>query len=351
MIIEELIKIQSSAELLANNKLVKLKLSDEKEIFIYPKSINKIDNLSSFIGRIGIEKYLFIAVQQNFELLKDFEGEIIYENKTVIKKCPLSNSNAAMIQNLFSFTKPVLLGISNSFGFGDRLGLANPAHVRSLERYSFNPVLAQQSIRELTRTNRKPEDVMSAAVWAVFQEGYKNGFGADADHLKTTDDIDIMIKAGFTMFTFDSSDFVINEADSLSLEKLSDYLAKINWERLNYTFDEMLHKYKSQSFNFAEGFVITPSSEDVLRAVIKYGNAIAHIKYLFDYMNENYSEYPTEIEISVDETELVTTPFEHLFMASELNRLGVKFISLAPRFIGEFEKGIDYKGDLEIFKK
>ncbi len=38
-------------------------------------------------------------------------------------------------------------------------------------------------------------------------------------------------------------------------------------------------------------------------------------------------------------------------MASELKRLGVKIVSLAPRFIGDFEKGIDYKGDIELFKE
>jgi tagaturonate epimerase len=48
----------------------------------------------------------------------------------------------------------------------------------------LKPVLAQQSIRELSRTNRTADEVMDAAVWAVFQEGYKDGFGADADHLK-----------------------------------------------------------------------------------------------------------------------------------------------------------------------
>ena len=62
----------------------------------------------------------------------------------------------------------------------------------------MKPILAQQSIRELERTQRKPEDVLDAATWAVFQEGYKDGFGADADHLKTTDDIDLLVKAGFT---------------------------------------------------------------------------------------------------------------------------------------------------------
>ncbi|MCB0748602.1 MAG: hypothetical protein KDC90_14170 [Ignavibacteriae bacterium] len=97
--------------------------------------------------------------------------------------------------------------------------------------------------------------------------------------------------------------------------------------------------------------MIQPTYEDMLRASVKYGNAVAHIKTLFDYLSNTYSNLPYEVEISVDETESVTTPFEHFFMASELNRLGVKIVSLAPRFIGDFEKGIDYKGDIELFKK
>jgi hypothetical protein len=53
-----------------------------------------------------------------------------------------------------------------------------------------------------------------------------------------------------------------------------------------------------------------------------------------------------DFEISVDETDSPTTPLEHFFIASELTRLGVRFTSLAPRFIGRFEKGVDYIGDL-----
>jgi tagaturonate epimerase len=72
---------------------------------------------------------------------------------------------------------------------------------------------------------------------------------------------------------------------------------------------------------------------------------------LYDHLKLNYPGYDSEVEVSVDETDSVTTPFEHFFIASELNRLGVKFVSLAPRFIGSFEKGIDYKGDLSLFKR
>lgn len=53
----------------------------------------------------------------------------------------------------------------------------------------------------------------------------------------------------------------------------------------------------------------------------------------------------------MDETEQPTTPFEHYLIAAEMNRLGIDLVSLAPRFCGDFEKGIDFKGDLEQFRE
>ena len=72
---------------------------------------------------------------------------------------------------------------------------------------------------------------------------------------------------------------------------------------------------------------------------------------LYRHLKDQYPDVPTEVELSVDETESVTQPFEHYLVASELRRLDVQLVSLAPRFIGDFEKGIDYKGDLRLFKK
>jgi len=57
-----------------------------------------------------------------------------------------------------------------------------------------------------------------------------------------------------------------------------------------------------------------------------------------------------DLEISVDETETPTSPAEHLLVATELQRLGVRWTSLAPRFVGRFEKGVDYIGDLNEFE-
>jgi len=55
-----------------------------------------------------------------------------------------------------------------------------------------------------------------------------------------------------------------------------------------------------------------------------------------------------ELEMSVDETETPTSIEEHFFIASELRRLGVQWVSLAPRYVGRFEKGVDYIGDPSI---
>ena len=54
--------------------------------------------------------------------------------------------------------------------------------------------------------------------------------------------------------------------------------------------------------------------------------------------------------MSVDETNEDTTEADHIFVAKELKRLGVKIAAIAPKFVGSFEKGIDYKGDLAEFE-
>src|SRR5687767_12374044 len=84
-------------------------------------------------------------------------------------------------------TYPTPLGLQPSFGFGDRIGLATPGHVEAMKRAGkgIAPIFVQQSIREMTRTNRTPQQVMADALQGVEESGYKGVHGADADHLKT----------------------------------------------------------------------------------------------------------------------------------------------------------------------
>jgi hypothetical protein len=233
---------------------------------------------------------------------------------------------------------------------GDRLGLANPGHIRAVKGSGLRVVLAQQSIRELTRTKRKPEDVMDAATWSVFQEGFQEGFGADADHLKNAADVDLLVAAAFTMFTIDPGEHVNNAADKLDARTVKSEIEKLSWGNLEDTYAGCLKRY-AKSFMLPGDFKLSPNEEQVSRALVKYGRAIAHIFMLFKHLSDRKSGSPFELEASVDETESITSQFEHFFIAKELKRLNVRFVSLAPRFIGDFEKGIDYKGDLKRFEE
>ena len=78
---------------------------------------------------------------------------------------------------------------------------------------STKGIFAQQSIREMARTGRTPQQVMSAAADAIKRAGFKDPWGADADHLKTLEDVRRTAEAGFVFFTIDPSDYVDRKSD------------------------------------------------------------------------------------------------------------------------------------------
>src|SRR5438552_2420696 len=116
-----------------------------------------------------------------------------------------------------------VLGLEPSFGFGDRLGLATSGHVQALREQGapIRPIFAQQSIREMTRTGRTPQQVMDDALRGAAQAGWTGQMGADADHLKTPQDIERTADAGFVFFTIDPSDHVDGSADSYGADELA----------------------------------------------------------------------------------------------------------------------------------
>src|SRR5512134_1722616 len=115
------------------------------------------------------------------------------------------------------------LGLDPSFGFGDRIGLATTGHVAAMKRAggSIAPIFPQQSIREMTRTARTPEQVMSDALKGAADAGWTGRSGADADHLKTPADVDHTAAAGFVFFTIDPSEHVDGQADNYTLDQLA----------------------------------------------------------------------------------------------------------------------------------
>ena len=159
------------------------------------------------------KKFLMLFSDEKEGILSKFDGEVLGSSGVYAKHADLNEKNAEILRNLFPWTKPVSLKkYSTTIGCGDRLGLATPGHLAAIKDFEgAKPVLAQQSIRELTLTGRNYRQVVDDTVFGVFQSGFKDGYGADGDHLKTLDDISVALDADMPMITLDLSD-VLNVA-------------------------------------------------------------------------------------------------------------------------------------------
>lgn len=248
-----------------------------------------------------------------------------------------------------SILKPTTLGLTASFGFGDRIGLATAGHVDALKRHGggIAPIFAQQSIREMTRTGRSPETVMGDALAGMAAAGWTGPSGADADHLKTREDVDRTAAAGFVMFTIDPSAHVDAHADGYSPTELRERYAAVRGEV------GWVEAYRGRQVPLPSGAMVDIHEPVMMRAAVKYGRAVNAALELAGYIRDVQTRAgrPFEIELSVDETEQPTTLAEHYLIAHRCLAGGMKLVSLAPRFVGRMEKGVDYLGDLDALRR
>src|SRR3972149_1611667 len=319
---------------------------------MYPASLIMTDETALWLQRTANGKQLAVLAPNAHRWLDQFKGDSqSFNDQHVLKLCPTDDANArARLKNVPNL-KPASLGLAPSAGCGDWLGLATPGHIqafRAVSRQSgaqpIAPIFMQQSIREMTRTNRTPADVMRDATWGAFEGGWRDRVGADADHLKTPDDIDACAAVGFSFYTIDPGAHVDSEADTALPDVIKMKVAALRWNDLESSSADLQTRYAGQVFEI-EDHRITLNEETLWRAAAKSGNAIAHVTRMYRHLVSK--GIPFELEVSVDETETPTTHAEHVSIASELKRLGVRWGSLAPRYVGRFEKGVDYIGDLK----
>jgi hypothetical protein len=327
---------------------------------VYPTSLVGVDGRIIAMIRRGDWKHLLVVRPDSNDVSLPIQPLHVERGRIGDKPVSLSlfemNSAAArLIREWTPFARPQVIGLRRSFGAGDRLGLAGAGHIRAarLHGKGIGLVIAQQSARELVRTHRTHQEVLDAATWAVLQEGYREPWGADADHLKTPADVDSAASAGFTMFTIDPGDHVDDEADRLEAANLTTRYERLPWHDLGTSGDGLRRRYVGIKHELGDGVELgAETPEALLRAAVKYGRAVVHAASMSRHIAQVMGSRPFEIEVSVDETATPTSAFEHFFVANQLKRLGVSnLVSLAPRFIGEFEKGIDYKGDLGRFEE
>lgn len=308
---------------------------------VYDKSYTKKDDVHLLMVKVGTEKYI-LAIGKG-PLYDELTGEAVAEKG---KACPLTHENRLVINRYFDYTNPQAFGTKvATMGLGDRLGLASPGHIETVRDHNVKPVLAQQSIRELTLTNRKMTDMLDTAAYAVFQEGYRGGYGADGDHIKEESDIKYALSLGVSMITLDCSDQIDKAIEEASADKVRAEYSKLPVD-IKKPYED---RYLNQTFD-VNGLSLTFDDVSLMRNVLLYNKAITYTTHIYDkYISKAKQEI--DFEISIDETETITSPVAHFFVANELIQRGVKVVSLAPRFCGEFQKGIDYIGDVDQFEQ
>lgn len=266
---------------------------------IIKSSLHLHKNEIYFILKFKGKRLLGILYKKNSP--KNFAGKNIKLTDNNLLICPLSSKNAEAIRKIFPQCAPSCIKNKKFiFGFGYRSPylVGNVMQARIVKNYpQVVPILGQQSKRELRRTGRSFEDVLNSATWATFEVNL-NFWGADADHLKKPSDAKEPAKLGFTHFTIDPSEVLISAGKK-----------------------EI--KYKN----------VFPLISNFIKIIKK------HIRGDFT------------LEISLDEHEGITSPEELRYILEELKRNKIKIDEIAPKFVGSFEKGIDYFSDIKGNKK
>lgn len=300
-----------------------------------------------FMLRITDTETRLVVLSRHVSTLDPFRGESVTENQAGIAyyalECPTDHHNAMAVRAALPRTGPRPIEARRSFGCGDRIGGISPAtpwHIEACSRYGISPALAQQSVRENHKTGRTFESVLDDATWSVLETGYREPWGADADHLKTMEEIEASVKTGYTFFTLDPSDMIDYAADTDTDEVLKGKIGKLFPKEKE--IDDFIGRYEGR-----EG----ADSLSIVRSCVKFIPAVRHAAKAYHLIADLKGQESFNFEMSIDETATPTTPLDHLIIVSELMADGVELFSLAPRFEGRFEKGIDYIGTEEGFRR
>jgi hypothetical protein len=222
-----------------------------------------------------------------------------------------------------------------SLGIGDRYGHQGVAQLRALvcaknQGVSIVPVW-NKSKREHSLIGSIPNDARKEADNAVKELGWKDSYYIDADHIgiKTVDNF---IEC-CNFFTIDVADFIgqyPTDQNVASFQKLAaPYIGKINIPGISRQFEITECKIKE----FAKKYLVA-----IKEAALIY-NHILSIKGADSFITE----------VSLDENEQPQSPEELFFILLGISAENIKIQTIAPKFTGRFNKGIDYIGNVNDF--
>ncbi|HCO95751.1 MAG TPA: hypothetical protein DIU00_17695 [Phycisphaerales bacterium] len=224
-----------------------------------------------------------------------------------------------------------------SFGIGDRFCHQGKAQLSALMKaneqgLNITPVW-NKSHREHTIIGTTPADTRQEALDAVKALKWDGPYFVDADHIGPGN-VDQFIESS-DFFTLDVADFIGRPADKSDVDafvkKYGRYIGSLAVEGIERNLDVSEERIRAISGKF-------------LLAVKQAGGIYRHI-------TEAKGAGSFITEVSMDETDQPQTPVEMLFILAAIAEEGIPAQTIAPKFTGRFNKGVDYVGDVSAFAK
>jgi len=224
-----------------------------------------------------------------------------------------------------------------SIGTGDRFSHQGEAQLRAIIKanskgVNISPVW-NKSNREHIYVHSKPEDVRKEADSAAQNLNFTGKYFVDADHINLSTVGPFVASADF--FTLDVASFIGKQS---SEEEVNRFLSSCK---------KYLGKLSIPGMS-----MLLQITEDLLRNIAcKFLAATQQAADIYTFLKNEKGANNFITEVSMDEVESPQTPVEMLFILKMLADKGVPAQTIAPKFTGRFNKGVDYVGDLTQFEK
>jgi len=224
-----------------------------------------------------------------------------------------------------------------SFGLGDRFGHQGKSQLAAVMKakeqgVEITPVW-NKSHREHTIIGTRPEDVRKEADDAAAACGWEEAYFVDADHIG-----------------MGNVDEFIEPSDFFTLD-VADFIGKATGESDVNNFAKRYKRYAGTLAIEGIGEVFEITEEQVRVTAGKYLGAVREAGRIYRHIEAVKGAENFVTEVSMDETDEPQSPAEMLFILAAIAEEGIPAATIAPKFTGRFNKGVDYAGDVAKFTK
>jgi hypothetical protein len=224
-----------------------------------------------------------------------------------------------------------------TFGVGDRFANQAESQLLAFEKLAQDGIVVtpvwNKSNREHTFVGSEPKSVFEAASSAIQKRHWTRGWHVDADHIGL---------ATVDRFIPYSDFFTIDVADSIGKAPAEDDV-----EQFVKGHPELVGELSFPGLSAP----LAVSTDDVRRVARRYLVATMKAGEIYRYIAERKGIEAMITEVSMDETDAPQTPPELLIILAAMADQRVPVQTIAPKFTGRFNKGVDYVGDLAQFRR